>query len=300
MFVLYRETSETLPNEMIKIEPPSTSESEQNENATASTQVSSNQINRQPSANDYENDPEAGPSGLNTQSISLFDNARNSFRYPDTSDDESDEDREIAASLWRSREAYNATAKGANHDIPWRLRQNSPANFTAPANKTQSDEYRMADVVDLSEPENNEVAPADAPSPQRSGGMEILTAPDLQLDWSSDTSSDDEIICTTDIPDSPVVPPQNQNEPLNYSTRCDDEDEDLGIVLLPDESPIDLTLSDEDETTNILPEDLGGYRPQRYPYDDFFFIMPYFPMQSEMFASAETQICFDNIYLFFP
>lgn len=189
-----------------------------------------------PSA-EFENDPEAGPSGLGAQPPTGFAVGRNLFhRYPhDSTDDESDEDREIATSLWRSREAYTANVKGQVRDLPWRLRQTSSTDFTAPRADTPANAFPMVDVVDLSE--NDAAEPTvKPPSPHRA--IEILTAPDLQLDWLSEDdalSTDDEIICTTDLPaNPPAMPAANQTDPLNSPSTWE-------------LSPIDLTTTDDED-----------------------------------------------------
>lgn len=193
---------------------------------------------------EFENDPEAGPSGLSAQPAVGFEVGRNLFhRYPhDSTDDESDEDREIATSLWRSREAYTANVKGQVRDLPWRLRQTSSTDFTAPRADTPANVFPMVDVVDLSETDAAE-PPVKPPSPHRA--IEILTAPDLQLDWLSEDdalSTDDEIICTTDLPENPpAMAAANQTAPLNSPSTWE-------------LSPIDLTTTDDEDnaTTSTI------------------------------------------------
>lgn len=237
-----KEEVHTLDDSDVKEEPvSSTSDNEQTESATISnTDVPMQQQTPITTSDDYENDPEAGPSGLNTQASDRFHGARSLFhRYPhDSSDTESDDDREIVTSLWRSREAFGAKEK--NRDLPWRLRQSPATAFPEPANDTS-----MTEVVDLSQNDSSgSIRDVNPSSPQRSSGIEILTAPDLQLDWVSDatTESEDDLICTTDLPT------RNQNEPLNFTTPFDPEPALNSHSM--DAMPIDLTVSDEEDNPN--------------------------------------------------
>lgn len=248
-----KEEVHTVDESDVKEEPIScTSDNEQIESATVSnSDVSMEQQTPTTTSIDYENDPEAGPSGLSTEPSNRPHGVRSVYhRYPyphDSSDTDSDDDREIATSLWRSREAFNA--KDRNRDLPWRLRPLPDTSFPEPSTTdatTTTPFNNTTDVVDLSGNDNaNPVQDVRTPSPPLSSGIEILTAPDLQLDWVSDvtTDTDDDLICTTDLS------PANRTEPLNYSTRL--KREQIGNEMRPNEVPIDLTVSDEEEHADV-------------------------------------------------
>lgn len=206
----------------------------------------------QQSTDDFENDPEAGPSGLQraTPNGSTC-NQQQTRRYPidfsDDDDDESVDEREI----WRPPAAFRfARTQDDPHFIndQWipydqddQATNNDSSNFSdlaaqlANKNKNPTDE-----VIDLSENDSNATvqnAPTNEQQPNCS--HEVLTAPDLQLDWLSDSSSDNEIVCT--IHDRNASSATKKSQSSNVSVENDDSDVDDDVPA------IDLTASDDEE-----------------------------------------------------
>lgn len=178
---------------------------------------------------DYENDPEAGPSGIKTQprrDSSMY-TSRISRRYQDQySSDDDDSDDEIAqtTSLWRSRGSFNLNQNDhSENDIPWRTRQRAASDSNS-NELSQAANNTCDDVIVI------EADPAQA-NPLASNinsGMEVLTAPDLQLDWDS---SDDSVICADEnvsfAQPTQRTPFARTSAITNYSidlTGSDDED----------------------------------------------------------------------------
>lgn len=115
--------------------------------------------------------------------------------------------------------------------MPWRLQQALTPEYNSPENPINSStpEPVIVDLIENDEIDTN----SNVEHPTTNSGMEVLTAPDLQLDWLSDTSSDDEIVCTTD---NNKLSSQNQNGTINLT------------IPTTAMAPIDLTASDDEES----------------------------------------------------
>lgn len=158
-------------------------------------------VKQRPPSNDYENDPEAGPSGLQNEAVrNNTNNGQRMLQYQSDSDDDSVD--ECASAMWRPQESYrfnrNEEDSGDTRfsNQSWRyevppINEAPVASDNAPPTSNQND-----DIIDLSENESvHSNTELDAP-PSNARSHEVLTAPDLQLDWTSDSSSDNEIVCT--------------------------------------------------------------------------------------------------------
>lgn len=196
--------------------------------------------------NDFENDPEAGPSGLQTEQMRSNENdGRRLLRYENdsSSDDDSGDER---AATWRPQESYRFNRNDEDSgdtrfsNQSWRYDSraaNEPQVHieVAPSASNQSEE-----VIDLSENESVQSnAVSHNPPANATRNLEVLTAPDLQLDWLSDSSSDNEIVCT--------IRPQTPDRiaALNFTQP------NLSTSQAPNDSPaIDLTVSDDEEATH--------------------------------------------------
>lgn len=194
---------------------------------------------------DFENDPEAGPSGLQTEQMRSTENdGRRLLRYEnDSSDDDSADER---AAMWRPQESYRFNRNDEDSgdtrfsNQSWRYdvtAANEPQVHLdiAPTVSNQSEE-----VIDLSENESvhSNAVISHNPSANAPRNLEVLTAPDLQLDWLSDSSSDNEIVCT--------IRPQTPDR----SAALDFTQPNLNTLQAPNDLPaIDLTASDDEEAT---------------------------------------------------
>lgn len=198
-------------------------------------------VKQRPPSNDFENDPEAGPSGLQTEAaLSNTNVGRRLLQYQSDSDDDSED--ECASAMWRPQESYrfnrNEDDSGDTRfsNQSWRYDPPMPTNDApvindnAPSTSNQND-----DIIDLSENESNQ---SNAP-PSNARSLEVLTAPDLQLDWTSDSSSDNEIVCTIR---SHMPSDRSHNTALNLS-----QSNLNGAQASNDEPVIDLTVSDVED-----------------------------------------------------
>lgn len=213
---------------------------------------------------DFENDPEAGPSGLQTEprrsNHSKIVNMHRKLRYQNdsSSDDDSADERdaqETASAMWlNSHESFRFNRKenesnDKNYFNPsFRFDQAiEPSNEASASANNQDDE-----VIELSENESvqsNVIVETTPNGENRNLEVNLLTAPDLQLDWASDTSSDNEIVCTIRSR-SPV-----RSVALNLSRsnlNASQAETDL--------TAIDLTASD-DEEANFSHENITMLAP---------------------------------------
>lgn len=201
---------------------------------------------------DFENDPEAGPSGLQQEPIGNTGNCvmvgqQQMRRYNDSSDDDDDSGNERKMAMWRPPAAfrYSQTEDNPRYVIGqcrWRYDQadqapnNESDNFNdldAPQSASNTNNIPADEVIDLSENDSNETVQNASTNVQSNCSHEVLTAPDLQLDWLSDSSSDNEIVCM--IHDHNVKH-SHSNESVVNGTN--------GEV-----PAIDLTVSDDEETS---------------------------------------------------
>lgn len=208
------------------------------------------------STDDFENDPEAGPSGLQKEPISNTANCTQKpmLRYPnDSSDDESGDDREMA--MWRPPAAFrfSRTEDDSRFIVDrWRYDQaannNDSSNFSDLAAQSATNNP-TDEVIDLSENDSNATVQNAPINVQSTHGHEVLhtviTAPDLQLDWLSDSSSDNEIVCT--IHDRHASAAKKSQS--NVSAENDESNDDVPAI--------DLTASD-DEDTSFTREDTSN------------------------------------------
>lgn len=200
---------------------------------------------------EIENDPEAGPSGL--QRATPNDSNRNQKqprRYPiDSSDD--DDAESVDERIWRppaafrfartQEDAHFITDQWIPYDQDDQATNNDSSNFSdlavqsANKNKNPTEE-----VIDLSENDSNATvqnASTDEQQQQEPNcSHEVLTAPDLQLDWLSDSSSDNEIVCA--IHDLKAT---KKPQSSNVSVENGGGDSDVDVPA------IDLTASDDEE-----------------------------------------------------
>lgn len=242
----------------VKKEPvSSTNEDEQQRNVDEQPDIANVIVKQQPSTqllppppppppplpnDDFENDPEAGPSGLQTEQMrSVESDGRRLLRYRnDSSSDDDSGDERVA--MWRPPESYRINRNDEDsgdtrysnqswrYDLPAVNEPQVNISDIAPSTSNQSEE-----VIDLSE---NESVHSNVPPTDATRSLEVLTAPDLQLDWLSDSSSDNEIVCTI-RPQSP-----DRNAALNFTQS------NLNTTHATNDLPaIDLTVSDDEETT---------------------------------------------------
>lgn len=216
---------------------------------------------------DFENDPEAGPSGLQTEprrsNHSKIINMHRKLRYQNdsSSDDDSADERdaqETASAMWlNSHESFRFNRKEnesddknyANPSFRFdQLTAIEPSNEVSAASANNQDD----EIIELSENESvqsNVIVETTPNGGNRNLEVNLLTAPDLQLDWASDTSSDNEIVCTIRSR-SPV-----RSVALNLSRsnlNASQAETDL--------TAIDLTASD-DEEANFLHENIPMLAP---------------------------------------
>lgn len=237
----------------VKVEPVSSTNKNEDEKPDLNVIVK-----QQALTDDYENDPEAGPSGLQTDGIRCNENktARMRQYQNDSSDDDSSDEREMASAIWRPQQSFRFSRNdddsgdtrysnnswrfdhSTNNEpvpsevAPPQLPQPPPPPPPPPSNHTD-------EIIDLSENDsvqssmNAQKAPTNA-----NRSLEVLTAPDLQLDWLSDSSSDTEIIqIRSRTPEFNADDLGYLKSNLNSSNASSD---------LP---AIDLTVSDDEETT---------------------------------------------------
>lgn len=216
-------------------------------------------VKQQPPSVDFENDPEAGPSGLQgLQMEPLRSNANDGHRmcrYHSDSDDDSGD--ECASAMWRPQESYRFNREEDSGDTrfsnqSWRYgvpaaNETPSVSDIAPSTSNPADE-----VIDLSENESVQSNVLNAAPSNAHRSLEVLTAPDLQLDWLSDSSSDNEIVCT-------IRSQSPENTALNLSQS------NLTTLQVPNPidsnhlPPIDLTASDEED--NLFASSDSGNGP---------------------------------------
>lgn len=226
----------------VKEEPVSSTNEQQNEENSET--VNDNVVARQPPSTtvDFENDPEAGPSGLQTESVrNGMTNGHRMLRYHSDSDDDSG-DECANATMWhrfnRNEEDSGDTrfsTQSWGYDTQPIVNEVSLADAVPSASNNQSEE-----IIDLSENESIQSnAPLNDAPTNANRNIEVLTAPDLQLDWLSDSSSDNEIVC--------AIRPQTPNR----SAAIDLSQSNLNTIQTNNVLPlaIDLTASDEEENT---------------------------------------------------
>lgn len=242
-------------------------------------------VKQQPAADDFENDPEAGPSGLQNESVRINEIENRPIRgYPiDSSDDDTGDEREMASALWRPppfRYSRIDDDSGDTRDTrysnqSWRFDQttiNEPPSLSEDVPSARDDQ--IDDVVDLID--NDVTQSAQIPPVTRS--HEVLTAPDLQLDWASDSSSDTEIIYTIRprTPDASVDNPQPNpllasNELQAIDLTASDDEETSFTRNTSNESPSmrqrDRVYGEMLPTRRILPQ-YGSMRSSSYHEDD--------------------------------
>lgn len=196
---------ETVKNEPVSSTSGQESETESQDEKPSTLNVT---IKQQDTSNDYVNDPEAGPSGIKRESKrSKLLKLKNPFDYSDESDDET------PLSMWNRQQSW----KNESNDIPNAATNNVQSNQSA---------VEIIDLIDNEATTSNDTESTN----KNSSDMEILTLPELQLDWASDTSDEDEI---TSIP--------------NQENKSKQSDQSLLENGLP---AIDLTLSDDDDRHN--------------------------------------------------
>lgn len=203
-------------------------------------------------ADAFENDPEAGPSGLQTRPCRRTNKTMHrTLRYQSdsSSDDDSDDVRvaqETASKRWLNNyhDLYRKeNESGDTHYFNQTCRFDDTTAPNEPVNRTEASVpigNQEDEIIELSENESvqSNVIVETTPVNANQG----LEAPDLQLDWASDTSSDNEIVCTIRSRSPPA-----RNVALNLTRsnlHASESDTDL--------PPIDLTVSDDEEAGVLL------------------------------------------------
>lgn len=211
---------------------------------------------------DFENDPEAGPSGL--QRSTPIGNSGNCSqptmrRYPNDSSDDDDNESDDEREIWRPPAAFRSSRRYSprftnDHWIPYddQATNNDSSNFSDLAVQSTSKSKNPTDeVIDLSENDSNATvqnAPINEQEPPIRS-HEVLTAPDLQLDWLSDTSSDNELVCT--IHDRNVSVAKKSQPSSNVSVdESSDSDDDVPAI--------DLTASDDEDNAHAREDSSNG------------------------------------------
>lgn len=254
----------------VKEEPVSSTNEDEEQSADVQTDTANVIIKQQPrpqppQIDDFENDPEAGPSGLQTEQLRTIENdGRRLLRYQNdtSSDDESGDER---AAIWRPQDSYRFnrndedsgdtrySGQSWRYTLPTVNEPQVNISDIAPSTSNQSEE-----VIDLSENESVHSNAVNNPPTNADRSLDVLSAPDLQLDWMSDTSSDNEIVCT-------IRPPTpDRNAALNFTQS------NLNTSHAKNDLPaIDLTASDDEETTYSRGLCPGGTRmAQPVDYSD--------------------------------
>lgn len=190
-------------------------------------------------AQDYD-DPQAGPSGIkqemhpNDRSAAEYQQNRCYTNAVSSSDDGSDEDNEImqTTTLWRSRGTFNLNQTSRPNLNNRDLDDDSLHNQTTTAAPAAVATGGVSGGLGASGANSNNI----------DSGMEILTAPDLQLDWLSDSSdqSIDEVVCVP-LPSSP---------PAVDEANVKAESDTIAAVNEPS-LQIDLTTSDDEDVMEI-------------------------------------------------
>lgn len=204
--------------ETVKEEPVSSTSGQDSETVSQDEKPSTINITikQQETSNDYVNDPEAGPSGIKRESTqSKMFELKNPFDYSDDSDDET------PLSMWNRQQSW----KNESNDISDVVKNNVQSNPTV----------EIIDLIDNEATTSNDTESSN----KNSSDMEILTLPELQLDWASDSSDEDEI---PSIPNHKFESKPSEKSQLDHG-------------LLP---AIDLTLSDDDDGHDNGPGELNN------------------------------------------
>lgn len=171
------------------------------------TKSQKKQVSPTVNAQDYD-DPQAGPSGIKQEvhrNMAEYQQNRCYTNVASSSDDDSDDDREImrTTSLWRSRGTFNLNQTSRPNLINRDLDDDSLHNRTTSAASSAAaaavtggsgNNYRSSPPIAVSHrssPFLNNNSNSLRSEINRTTS-EILTAPDLQLDWLSDSSVDSE------------------------------------------------------------------------------------------------------------
>lgn len=228
--------------ENVKEEPVSSTNGQESESESIDEKPTnlSVLIKEQPPTNDYVNDPEAGPSGIKCEpNRPAHTETIDQFIYPTSVySDDSDDEALQSTVFWNRRKAWKATAPNPDVEI-----------------NVQSTDSPAVEVIDLSETEpasSNDTEQSETNNNNNNNNknsvMEILTLPDLQLDWASDSSSEDEIHTISNaLPDE-----------LEFNLL-------RNVVQLADDlPPIDLTVSDDEEQSTEIINETVPELPRRY------------------------------------
>lgn len=186
-------------------------------------------IKQQHTRNDYVNDPEAGPSGIKRESTrSKMFEIKNPFDYSDESDDET------PLSMWNRQQSWKT--------------ENNELSDVVPNNVQSNQTVEIINLIDNEATTSNDTESSN----KNSSDMEILTLPELQLDWASDSSDEDEI---------PSIPNHEYK-----STQLAQSQLDNGLPA------IDLTLSDDDDGHNVDHDEPNNRTEPgvRHRYSDLF------------------------------
>lgn len=215
-------------------------------------------------AQDYD-DPQAGPSGIKQEAHRNVTDCHSKHFYTkasaSSSDDDSDDDREImqTTTLWRSRGTLNLNQTSRPSINNRDLDEDQLHNRTTSAAVAESASTSGNDV--------NRIVTSLRPEINRTTS-EILTAPDLQLDWLSDSSGDSEQTLpptdvTTEIQVNPEMTGKTQTKwqpcvcvPLSSSSAAVDEanveaESRSATVTNEPSLQIDLTTSDDEDVMEI-------------------------------------------------
>lgn len=248
----------------VKVEPVSSTNSHESDNESCDEKPTnlSVLIKQQEPNTEYKNDPEAGPSGIKcepTTSKSTTEN-RNQFNYfSDDSDDESSQ----PSLFWRrplnALNSHNDTIASVGN-----------SNLQSATNKSPIVVINLIDNEPNSSNDGNEQTTQE--SKKNNSAIDVLTLPDLQLDWASDSSSEDEIRIRT------VTPPRPRRFAAMRAIKSTDN------LMRPDPSedepsvlpPIDLTVSDTDDESVLNNNETESEMPQMVS-DGYSGLMNYLP-----------------------
>lgn len=228
---------------------------------------------------DYDN-PQPGPSGIKQEvhrNAAEYHQDRCYTNAASSSDDDSDDDREImqTTTLWCSSGKFNlnqTSRPNLNRDSAEDSLHHGTTSTAAVAATVAATDV----IVDFNRPvvsprpEINRIV-ASLRSDINRTTSEILTAPDLQLDWLSDSSDSSETTTSpTDVTSSKLVVPKTTRQPRLISEMTTEMQEnwqastspviDAANVKAESESTaatndttlqIDLTTSDDDDVMEI-------------------------------------------------
>lgn len=250
---------------------------EEHDNAIELTMPQKKRTSPTVNAQDYD-DPQAGPSGINQdmhRNMANYQQSRCYTNLASSSDDDSDGDREIMTSLWRSRGTFNLNQTSRPNLVGRDMDDDAVASAPTAATAAVAAVAAAATGASVNG-SNRSASPSIAINHQSAPFLgngsavshrseinrttsEILTAPDLQLDWLSDSSVDsEESGGARKMPEDLERSWRNSDDhgvvyvPLQPSPAAGDETNEGGAAVgaVTSNQPslqIDLTISDDED-----------------------------------------------------